>query len=82
MALLSIQGSISISQSSFQKTMTRFAGENSLCASISNLALIGSTHFIPLLSSNDARLGLILGGTLFYARVTFKTLAVFNFKVP
>ncbi len=27
-------------------------------------------------------LGLILGGTLFYARVTFKTLVVFNFKVP
>ena len=28
------------------------------------------------------RLGLILGGSLFYARVTFETLVVFNFKVP
>ena len=28
------------------------------------------------------RLGLILGGTLFYARVTFETLVVFNFRVP
>ena len=27
-------------------------------------------------------LGLILGGSLFYARVTVKTLVVFNFKVP
>ncbi len=27
-------------------------------------------------------LGLILGGSLFYARVTFETLVVFNFKVP
>ncbi len=27
-------------------------------------------------------LGLILGGTLFYARVTFKSLIVFNFNVP
>ena len=48
MALLSNQGSISISQSSTQKTTTRFAAENSLRASISNLALIGSTHFIPV----------------------------------
>ncbi len=32
---------------------------------------------------NDANgLGLILGGALFYARVTFETLVVFNFKVP
>ncbi len=30
----------------------------------------------------DTRLGLILGGALFYARVTFETLIVFNFKVP
>ena len=28
------------------------------------------------------RLGLILCGALFYARVTFDTLAVFNYKVP
>jgi hypothetical protein len=53
MALLSNQGNISISQSSSQKTTTRFAAENSLRASISNLALIGSTHFIPV-SSDDA----------------------------
>ena len=32
--------------------------------------------------SRRHRLGLILGGTLFYARVTFETLVVFNFKVP
>ena len=55
MALLSNQGNISISTSSSQKTMTRFAAENSLCASISNLALIGSTHFIPI-SSDDCDL--------------------------
>ena len=53
MALLSNQESISISQSSMQKTTTRFAAENSLRASISNLALIGSTHFIPV-PSEDA----------------------------
>ena len=53
MALLSNQESISISQSSTQKTTTRFAAENSLRASISNLALIGSTHFIPV-PSEDA----------------------------
>ena len=35
--------------------MTRFAAKNSLCALISNLALIGSTHFIPI-SSNDSDL--------------------------
>jgi hypothetical protein len=27
-------------------------------------------------------LGLILGGALFYTRVTFETLVVFNFKEP
>ncbi len=43
MVLLSNQGNISISTSSSQKTTTRFAAENSLRASISNLALIGST---------------------------------------
>ena len=52
-ALLSNQQNLSISQSSSQKTSTRFAAENSLRASISNLALIGSTHFIPV-SSEDA----------------------------
>jgi hypothetical protein len=29
-----------------------------------------------------SQLSLILGGSLFYARVTLKTLVVFNFKVP
>jgi hypothetical protein len=52
MALLSNQGNISISTSCLQKTTTRFAAENSLRASISNLALIGSTHFIPISSDN------------------------------
>jgi hypothetical protein len=54
-ALLWNQGSNSISQSSSQKTTAGFAAENSLRALISNLALIGSTHFIPV-SSNDANL--------------------------
>jgi hypothetical protein len=45
LALLSNQENISISQSSSQKTTTRFAAENSLCALISYLALIGSTRF-------------------------------------
>ena len=52
MALLSNPGNISISTSRSQKTTTWFAAENSLRASISNLALIGSTHFIPI-SSDD-----------------------------
>ena len=55
MALPLNQGSISISTSGSQKTTTRFAAENSLHASISNLALIGSTHFIPI-SSDDCYL--------------------------
>jgi hypothetical protein len=50
--LLSNQANISISQSRSQKTMTRYAAENSLRASMSNLALIASTHFIPV-SSDD-----------------------------
>ncbi len=53
MALLSNQVNKSISQSSSQKTATRFAAENSLCGSVSNLALIGSTHFIPVSSDNS-----------------------------
>ena len=36
----------------------------------------------PDIDDSNWRLGLILGGALFYARVTFKTLVVFNFKVP
>jgi len=55
MALLWNQGNISISTSCSQKTTARFAAENSLHASISNLALIGSTHFIPI-SSGDCDL--------------------------
>ena len=35
--------------------MTRFDAENFLRASISNLALIGSTHFIPV-SNEDAEI--------------------------
>jgi hypothetical protein len=53
LAFFSNQEKLSISQSSSQKTMTRFAAENSLCALISNLALIGSTHFIPVSSDNS-----------------------------
>jgi len=34
------------------------------------------------LSASTTGLGLILGGPFFYARVTFETLVVFNFKVP
>ncbi len=52
LALLSNQANISISQSSSQKTTTIYAAENSLCALMSNLALIASTHFIPV-SSDD-----------------------------
>jgi hypothetical protein len=55
LALLSNWVIISISQSSSQKTMARFAAEISLPASISNLALISSTRFIPV-SSNDSNL--------------------------
>jgi hypothetical protein len=50
LALLSSQANVSISQSSSQKTTTRYAAEKSLRASISNLALIASTHFIPVSS--------------------------------
>lgn len=33
-------------------------------------------------NGKDGRLGLILGGALFYTRVTFKTLVVSKIKVP
>ncbi len=35
------------------KTTTRFAAENSIHVCISNLALIGSTHFIPVLNEDS-----------------------------
>ena len=47
-ALIASQANISISQTSTVKTTTRYAAENSICACISNLALIGSSHFIPV----------------------------------
>ena len=47
-ALMASQANVSISQTSTLKTTTRFAAENSIRACISNLALIGSTHFIPV----------------------------------
>ena len=47
-ALIASQGNVSISKTSTVKTTTRFAAENSIRACISNLALIGSTHFIPV----------------------------------
>ncbi len=37
---------------------------------------------VELVVAYSSRLGLILGGSLFYARVTFETLVVFSFKVP
>jgi hypothetical protein len=46
LALVLNKGNISISQSSSQKKMTRFAAENLLHALTSNQALIDSTHFI------------------------------------
>jgi hypothetical protein len=55
LAFFSNQGNISISQTISQKTLTRFAAKNSVCALISNLALVSSTHFI-LVSSNDSNL--------------------------
>jgi hypothetical protein len=48
LALIASQGNVSISQSRTVKTTTRFAAENSIHACISNLALIGSIHFIPV----------------------------------
>ncbi len=47
-ALIASQGNVSISKTSTVKTTTRFAAENSIHACIRNLALIGSTHFIPV----------------------------------
>jgi hypothetical protein len=47
-ALIASQGNVSISKTSTVKTTTRFAPENSICACIGNLALIGSIHFIPV----------------------------------
>jgi hypothetical protein len=55
MAMLSNQQNLSISQSCSQKTSTQFAAENFLRVSISNLALIGITHFIPV-SNEDAEI--------------------------
>jgi hypothetical protein len=48
LALIASQENISISKTSTVKTTTRFAAENFICKCISNLALIGSTHFIPV----------------------------------
>ncbi|KAL7552482.1 hypothetical protein ACHAWF_015738 [Thalassiosira exigua] len=47
-ALLANEGNISIAKSTVAKTNTRFAAENSLRGSVSNVALIGSTHCIPV----------------------------------
>ena len=48
LALIVSQRDVSISQRSTVKSTTRFSAEISICACISNLALIGSTHFIPV----------------------------------
>ncbi len=53
LALIANQGNVSISQTSTVKTNTRLAAENSTCACICNLALIGSTHFIPVQNENS-----------------------------
>jgi hypothetical protein len=44
-----------------------------------DIELCGMTRYD---TNPTCRLGLILGGALFYARVTFETLVVFIFKVP
>ncbi len=46
--MIANQNNVSISQTSIIKTTTRFAAKNSICGCISNLALIGSTHFFPM----------------------------------
>jgi hypothetical protein len=48
LAMIANQNNISISQTSIVKTTARFAAENSIRGCISNLALIGSTHFYPV----------------------------------
>jgi hypothetical protein len=47
-AMIGNQSNISVSQTSIIKTTTRFAAENSIRRCISNLALIGSTHFFSV----------------------------------
>jgi hypothetical protein len=47
----------------------------------SNIALATNGEDRPELHNHEG-LGLILGGALFYARVTLETLVVFNIKVP
>jgi hypothetical protein len=48
LALIANEVNVSISQTSTVETTTRFAAENSIRACISNLALIGSMHFIAM----------------------------------
>ncbi len=48
LALIANKVNVSISQTSTVKTTTTFAAENYIYACISNLALISSTHFIPV----------------------------------
>jgi hypothetical protein len=47
LAMIANQRNVSISQTIIIKTTTRFSAENSICGCISNLLLIGSTHFFP-----------------------------------
>jgi hypothetical protein len=48
LAMIANQSNVSISQTSIIKTTTGFAAKNSIRGCISNLALIGSTHFFPV----------------------------------
>jgi len=54
-AYIAIQPGISIAETTTVKTSTRFAAENSIRGSISLLAIIASTHFIPV-KKNDPEL--------------------------
>ncbi len=48
LAMIAYQSNVLILQTSIIKTTTRFAAESSIRGCISNLALIGSTHFFPV----------------------------------
>ncbi len=80
-AFISLHGqSTSVAPKSWRCRSQVCAGSKppGLCLPVSILLLLTSNFT----SKIERGLGLILGGSLFYARVTFKTLVVFNFKVP
>ncbi|EJK60466.1 hypothetical protein THAOC_19178 [Thalassiosira oceanica] len=51
-ALIADQGNISIAASVGKKNQTRYASENGIRGSVSNLALVGATHFIAAEKEN------------------------------